>query len=117
MAIETAPLIFSDFGELEFFNALELRVFRKELTATQVKTAQKAFQTDILEGHFSVSPLSGAALTKARQLSKQHCAKLGTRTLDLLHVAAAICLGAKTFASFDQKQTALAATAGLRLLL
>jgi hypothetical protein len=39
-----------------------------------------------------------------------------TRTLDVLHVAAALLLEAKILASFDEQQRRLAASAGLKLL-
>lgn len=39
----------------------------------------------------------------------------GQRTLDLLHVASAIALKARTFLTFDEHQTALGIAAGLRV--
>lgn len=51
--------------------------------------------------------------TEAERLSAQHSERLGTRSLDILHVAFAVVLGAREFLSFDQRQAALAAAAGL----
>ena len=45
-----------------------------------------------------------------------YAARYLTRTLDALHVAAALLLEAKTLASFDDRQRRLAASVGLQLL-
>ena len=52
---------------------------------------------------------------RARQLSQETTAKLGTRTADLLHVAAALELGADFLYSFDQQQRKLAQAVRLKL--
>jgi hypothetical protein len=41
---------------------------------------------------------------------------LGVRSLDILHVAIAMSLGARTFLSFDDRQRALATRAGLTVV-
>jgi predicted nucleic acid-binding protein len=41
---------------------------------------------------------------------------MGTRSLDVLHVAAASLLGALQFVSFDRRQRSLAFKAGLKIL-
>jgi predicted nucleic acid-binding protein len=52
---------------------------------------------------------------KARQLSWRTTSKLGTRTADLLHVAAALELGADYFYSFDKQQRKLAESLRLKV--
>jgi predicted nucleic acid-binding protein len=47
------------------------------------------------------------------ELSLRHSAKKGFRTYDILHVAAALCLGCDTFWSFDRKSRDLARLEGL----
>jgi len=47
--------------------------------------------------------------------SRQRTAKGGNRTLDILHVATAVHLGAKQFLTFDARQRELAKYAGLRV--
>jgi predicted nucleic acid-binding protein len=49
----------------------------------------------------------------ASRLSEQHAVTTGTRSLDILHVAAAKALRLKEFASFDSRQRGLGAAAGL----
>lgn len=48
--------------------------------------------------------------------SAQDTAKLGTRTLDVLHVATALALGAQRFVTYDTRQAALVKAVKLRVL-
>jgi hypothetical protein len=54
-----------------------------------------------------------AAFRRAVRLSERHSATNGTRSLDILHVAAAKSLRAVEFISFDGRQRALASATGL----
>ncbi|MGA9564286.1 MAG: PIN domain-containing protein [Candidatus Korobacteraceae bacterium] len=54
-----------------------------------------------------------AAWDLAVELARQHVARLGCRTLDTLHVACALELGATKFWTFDQRQERLAKAVGL----
>jgi predicted nucleic acid-binding protein len=67
------------------------------------------------DGALQLRALSDAIFERASQLSRQTTAKLGTRTADLLHVAAALELGAEYFYSFDQQQRKLARAVRLKL--
>ncbi len=42
-------------------------------------------------------------------------AALGCRTLDIIHMAAALVIGVKKFVTFDHRQAALARMAGLNV--
>jgi len=106
-------VLISAFGEVELANALELRLFRKEITARQAKAAAQAFEQDLLAGVFRLQAIPSAAFEKAKRLARQHTALLGTRSLDLIHVATALTLGATGFLSFDTNQRKLAHEAGL----
>jgi len=53
---------------------------------------------------------------KATELSRQHTPILGTRTLDVLHVASAQILGMRSFATYDERQSALAKAVGFRVV-
>ena len=50
----------------------------------------------------------------ARELSRAHSAKFLTRSLDLLHVAAAHLATCTTFVSADNRQLAVAKASGLK---
>ncbi len=103
------------FGELELVNALGLRVLRKEISAAQAEVAWADFEEDIRDGVFQLRPVGEQVFGRARELSRQTTAKLGTRTADLLHVAAALELGADILYSFDQQQRKLAKAVHLKL--
>jgi predicted nucleic acid-binding protein len=105
----------SVFGELEVVNAMGLRVFRKEVSATQAQSSLKDFEKDLRAGVFQLRPLTEQIFERAHQLSRRTTPKLGTRTADLLHVAAALELSADYLYSFDQQQRKLAQTVRLRL--
>ncbi len=107
--------LISTLCELEAANALELRVFRKEISAVQARASSAAFEKDLRAGIFQLHPLADEAFEKARELARQLTAKLGTRTADLLHVAAALTLGADHLYTFDLQQPKLAHAVRLKL--
>jgi predicted nucleic acid-binding protein len=90
--------------ELEVVNAFGLRVFRKQATPAEANSALSNFERDLREGLFLLRGLPERIFERARQLSQQTTTKLGTRTADLLHVAAALELGADFLYSFDQQR-------------
>ena len=65
---------------------------------------------------FRLAPLGSEVWEKALALARRHSSKLGTKTLDLLHVASAIHLKPDVFYSFDKRQRKLAKAERLRTL-
>jgi len=51
-------------------------------------------------------------MIEAERLSALHSETLGTRSLDVLHVASALVLGRNEFLTFDNRQGALARAGG-----
>ena len=102
-------------GELEVVNALGLRVFRKEVSAAQAQSSLDDFENDLRDGILQLRPLPEQVFERARQLSRQTTARLGTRTADLLHVAAALELGVDWLYSFDKQQRKLARAVRLKI--
>jgi predicted nucleic acid-binding protein len=115
MRVAELPFVLTSLGELELTNALELRVFRKELDRRHVEIAQREFRRDIDEGIFSLKPLAEVVYERARRMARRRSAQLGTRTLDILHIASAMASGANAFYTFDKKQQRLAAAEGLQI--
>jgi predicted nucleic acid-binding protein len=109
------PVLLTPFNQLELVNALLLRVFRKELSAGDVEAALAMFRRDLADGLFLFMTLSEAVYGKAEQIARRRTPHLGTRTLDVLHVASALELQATTFYTFDHKQAKLAKTEGLKV--
>lgn len=55
------PLIFTPLGDLEMFNAFQLRLFRRELRAAEVKSAIAMFRGDLESGILSLKSLPSSA--------------------------------------------------------
>ena len=96
MASRAEPLALIPLLRLEMRNAFNLAVNRRRITATQRDGHFAAIEEDIANGVFVDVALSGADLYReAAVLSDRYTPTLATRSLDLLHVAAASLLGAK----------------------
>lgn len=110
------PLPFTHWQEIEMRNAIRLKVFRKEMTSLELKHGLHHLQTDINNGLLK-RPVYHLAdvMGKAENLSHRYAAETGCRTLDILHVAAALIIGAREFITFDKRQGELARLAGLKV--
>jgi predicted nucleic acid-binding protein len=115
MRVVEGMLSITTFVELEVVNALGLRVFRKEISPPQARSSLNDFEQDLRTGIFHLKPLPDGVFGRARQLSRQTTSRLGTRTADLLHVAAALEIGSDRFYSFDRQQRKLAQAVKLKL--
>ncbi|BBO88403.1 hypothetical protein [Desulfosarcina ovata] len=49
-------------------------------------------------------------------LSANHTKSIGARSLDIIHVASALVMGANCFFTFDSQQSQLAVAAGLEIV-
>ena len=107
------PILLTPFGELELINAISLRLFRRELLPSKVKAAYTLLRKDIEDGVFLLKPLSASVYERAKRIARRRTPRLGTRTLDVLHVASALVLQADTFYTFDRSQGKLAKAEGL----
>ena len=108
-------LVISSLCELEVLNALELRVFRKEMGRQLADACGENFRRDLRAGALGLRRLPEFAFERARELSSRTTATLGIRASDLLHVACALELGADRFYSFDLQQKRLAESVKLRV--
>jgi predicted nucleic acid-binding protein len=113
LPVET-PII-TELCQLEVVNALNLKAFRREITPQATIQAVRSFEEDLSAGAYALRPLPERAFSRALQLSQQTTQKLGIRTADILHIAAALELGADEFFTFDLQQRKLASTVGLIL--
>ena len=110
-----APLPLTDLHQLEVPNALRLGVFRQVISQAQADAALTDIESDLLAGRLFKSSVDWpSAFRAAAQLSEKHSATNGSRSLDILHVAAAKTLRASDLLSFDLRQRALAIAAGLK---
>ena len=105
------------FGRAEIVNSLYQAVYRKLIALRAAQAAIAYLDEDISQGRLVlIDVLWRRTLDLTAELSAQHTALLGTRTLDVLHIATAITLEVKRFVSYDERQAALAAAIGLRTL-
>ena len=113
----TPPLPFTPLHALEIRNALRLKRHRKELTESQLRGALRSLQDDIDSGFLGAQDQDlHEVFAQAESLSAQHTQSSGARSLDILHVAAALVLMTDEFVSFDGRQRSLAVKAGLKVL-
>lgn len=115
--IQGKPLCHIPLHELEFVNALQLKVFLKSATAAQVSAARALVEADLKTGVL-VSP-GGEwedIFAEAVKLAEQHTGAIGCRSLDILHCAAAKVLAASEFITTDSRQKKVAAAMGLNLV-
>lgn len=104
-------------GRVEVINAISLAVFRGELEQDSAALRHEWFAEDFVHGHLAqVDILWRAALNRAAELSRSHTPRLGTRSLDVLHVACALELKLRYFLTFDERQQKMAAASGLKLV-
>jgi len=116
MKRQELPLPFTWLHQLEFRNALRLRVFRREVTSAQRDASLNAVLADLAAGVLTItSPPLVEVMREAERLSALHSERLGTRSLDILHVACGLVLGLPQFITFDKRQSALAKATGLRV--
>lgn len=110
-------LVFTPWQRGELRNAVRLAVLRGNATAAVSQQALADIDQDTAAGDLVETHLVWPdVLAQAEKLSAAHTATLAVRTLDLLHVAAALTLGAKNFLTCDGRQLALARAAGLRAM-
>ena len=104
--------------ELELTNGLQLKVFRGEGTEAAVAATLAAVRADLEAGAFSRMQIEWSTVFEgALRLSAAYSRRLGTRTLDLLHVATACLLEVNEFITSDQRQSDLAEREGLKVVL
>jgi len=110
------PIPFTHFHEIEMRTAFRLKRGRGEITDTGLKGALRDLQADIDAGRLEkpVYDLPGVFHT-AEVLSAKYAVVTLARSLDILHVAAAVVIGAVDFVTFDKRQASLATKAGLKV--
>ena len=113
----TGPLPITRVGRAEIIKSIHLAVHRKAIDRDTAHAATSDIDADIRDGRLVVvDALWRRTLDLAAELSERHSARLGTRTLDVLHVATALALTMKRFVTYDVRQAALAKAVRLRVL-
>ena len=80
------------------------------------QAAWQEFKRDLASGALAAKPnLRGQLIREAEPLAEHHDPVIGSRSLDVLHVAAALVLHATDFSTRDSRQARLAQLAGLHV--
>jgi len=113
-----AALPFTPWHRLEVRNAIRLAVFHGAINAQQGKTQLKQMESDLREGALIAhEPMDWVTvLREAESLGARHNERIGCRSADLFHVAAALEWGTDRFVTFDDRQRKMAKAAGLATL-
>lgn len=112
----SVPLRFTALHALEVRNALRLGVFRGLFAEADAAAARANLESDLRSGRLVRTKVKWpVALRLAALLSERHSATIGTRSLDILHVAVARSLRVGEFVTFDTRQRTLAAGIGLKV--
>ena len=113
---QRGPLPLTPLVALELRNAFNRAVQRGRITMAQRDALWQDVEADIAGGFLVPTAVPSVQLhDRARELSDRHTPLLGTRSLDLLHLAAALVLESKIFFSFDDRQRKAAAGEGLKV--
>ena len=104
------------FQRHELRNAVRLQVFRKDMTAQDRDAVLHTIAADLDAGFLVDAGVAWSAVfAEAEALSAAHTERLGTRDMDILHVASARAMGTRAFLTFDTRQRALAVAGGLKV--
>lgn len=110
------PAVMTHLHRVELVTAWQLKVFRREIARGIVEQALRHLEADTTAGLWEPPAYDLVdVFFEAESLSRRHTAVLGARSLDILHVAAAIRLGVSVFVTHDDRQANVAKAAGLRV--
>jgi len=111
------PVPVTSLGFLELRVALYLSVFRGQIIESQRRAVWQLIEQDFQQGFFVLTPVAPSALyEQAAKLAEKYSTTVGIRTLDLLHIAAALILGARQMFTLDARQRRTAHGEGLKVL-
>jgi predicted nucleic acid-binding protein len=122
LAAGTEPPLVSALVVFEFTQAVRFEVFLQTKDHTKGCSEIEGlgvlaqFESHLEQGTFQVlEPDVAGVLREASRLSAKHTIREGYRAFDILHVAAALSLGARDFLTFDEGQRSLAEAEGLHV--
>jgi len=116
-AVSGEVIAFTPLHELEMVTALQLKVFRGEAKPEQAAAAGSLIGEDATAGKLAAVEADWpTVLRDAARLAQAHAAKIGCRSLDILHCALAMAVKTPVFVSSDARQIGLARAEGMRVL-
>ena len=117
LAERREAVVINDLHEIEIRNALRLKRFRVEIDDEQLAASMAMLSSDLAAHRLIRIGLDWQSVfAEAERLSATATTGTGVRTIDLLHVAAALNREASGLVSLDHRQRAAARFAGLGLV-
>jgi len=111
--VVSAP--FTPLLDLEVRTALRRMAGSGRLTSSESASVLSLVDDDVAAGRLWKVPLDlYATVERAESISARHAQRFLSRSLDLLHVAAALELGCASFVTLDTRQGRLAVASGLK---
>lgn len=112
-----APPPITSFHRLEMTSALRQKQGRGEISAADCLKLLANLNLDIESGFYdTTSPVWTDVFQRAEALANLHTTGTLCRSLDTLHIALALELGATEFCTFDARQAAMAKISGLNVI-
>jgi predicted nucleic acid-binding protein len=99
----------------EWAHAVAQHLFLRKMSADEAQKVYREFQRDREARFWMEVDLADTVFDRCVQLTQRYASRVALRTLDTLHVASALELGAERFWTFDERQAKLAKAAGLKL--
>jgi predicted nucleic acid-binding protein len=110
------PVTLTSLHLVEWIHALVQQEFRGNLSARESQQLNLDFSSDLTMGLWQKAGMPENAFETCVTLAQTHGPAIGVRTLDTLHVACALELGAQYLWTFDDRQAKLAKVVGLKTL-
>jgi predicted nucleic acid-binding protein len=116
LARRNRPLAVTALLAFELEQAIEHAMFRKAVAPAQGHQAIRDWQADLSSGAVEIAGTDWPqAFEEARRIARLRTATEGYRSLDILHVAAALVSEAEELLTFDERQRKLAQAEGLKV--
>ena len=117
LATRGEAVIVNNLHEFEIRNALRLKRFRDEIDDGQLAASMAMLDTDLAAGRLIRGQIDWPSIcAEAERLSAAMAVSTGVRTIDLLHVAAALSQVSSGLVSLDHRQRAAARASGLEVV-
>jgi predicted nucleic acid-binding protein len=109
-----SQLWFTPLHNAEWAHVIAQHIFRAELSLSEAQRMNARLDDHKKDYRWLLTSMPEDAFDICADLARKFGPRLGTTTLDSLHVACALELQAKQFWTFDERQAKLAKAVGLR---
>ena len=117
LAERREAVVINDLHDIEMRNALRLKRFREEVDDEQLAASMAMLANDLAARRLIRAGVDWQSVfAEAKRLSAATTTDTGVRTIDLLHVAAALIRGATGLVSLNHRQRAAARLASLGVI-